>query len=301
MKIATSTKGMSAFAGTPEQMVSAFAGTGFRYLDYDFGNVTDEPEHWVLRENWEQEALRIRQTAEKHGLRFVQAHGPGCRMTPESIQREIFIVNRVIAVCGILGISNMAIHAGFFPELKYPHDQQRYCEANIPFFQALIPAMEQHHVYVLIENTTIRHCREGCYYPIYAKDLNTLIAHLKHPLFGAVWDVGHANIDGIDQRKEILELGNNLKAIHVHDNHGICDEHLLPFMGTVNYDSVVQGLIESGYQGYFTLEIKNFFPYRKGVPEGRLQNIDLSLKKETISTMYSVSRYILSAYGIYEE
>ncbi len=302
MKIATTVKGIQPFVDTPEQVISMYADTGFRYLDYDFGKVLNEPNHWLMADNWKDTLNKIKQTADALDIRFVQAHAPDVIIRDDyTSDRGIFATIRAIEACHFLGISNMVVHSGFFPQFKYPNDEKAYFEANEPYFKALIPAMEQYQVHLLFENTTFKHCLEGCYFPIYARDLNALIAHMNHPLFGAMWDVGHAHIDGLDHEKEILELGSNLKAVHVHDNNGGRDEHFVPFMGTVNFDSLMRGLIQSDFQGYFTLEIKEFFQYRHFAPEGPLQNIDLALKKETLSMMYSVCRYILSAYDIYEE
>ncbi len=302
MKIATTTRGIQPFVDTPEQVISVCADAGFRYLDYNFGNALDEPDHWLMSDSWRDTVTNIKQTADALGIRFVQAHAPDVVIRGDyTSDRGIRATIRAIEACSILGISNMVVHSGFFLQYKYPNDQEAYFEANKPYFQALIPAMEQYQVHILFENTTFRHCPKGCYFPILAKDLNALVSYMNHPLFGAVWDVGHANIDGIDHEKEILELGANLKAIHVHDNNGEKDEHLVPFMGTLNADSLMRGLVRSGYSGYFTLEIKNFFQYRHHAPDGVLQNIDLALKKESLSLMHSVCRYILSAYGVYEE
>lgn len=301
MKIATTIKGIQPFVDTPEQVISAFSGTGFRYLDYDFGHVLHRENHWFMTDVWEREILKIKQTAEEAGIAFVQAHAPSCVLRGDGLEMGILATTRAIEACGILGIRNMVIHSGFFKELKYPQDQEQYFQENEPFFKALIPAMEKNQVHVLFENTTFNHCVEGCYFPILARDLNAFVEFMNHPLFGAAWDVGHAHIDGIDHEKEILELGQNLKAIHVHDNQGFRDEHLIPFMGNVDFDSLMRGLTKSGYRGYFTLEVKRFFDYRSNAPDGPLKNIDLTLKKETLSIMYSICRYILSAYGVYEE
>ena len=129
-----------------------------------------------------------------------------------------------------------------------------------------------------------------------------MVEYMKHPLFGAAWDVGHANIDKIDHEKEILELGSNLGAIHVHDNRGYSDEHLMPMMGCCDYDSLMRGLIQSGFDGYFTLEVKHLFDYHRNVhSDGVLSKGELSIKQEALSLMYSVCKHILSSYDVYEE
>ena len=167
--------------------------------------------------------------------------------------------------------------------------------------RALIPAMEKNGVSVLFENTTIKHCGNGWYFPIKGSDLNDFIEFMDHPLFGAAWDVGHANMDGIDHHDEIVTLGKNLKAIHVHDNYGDKDRHLAPFLGKLDIDSLMRGLIDSGYEGYFTFESDGFFKYNRGAAEGPLAHPTLEIKKESVKLLNLIGKTILGAYGIYEE
>ena len=124
---------------------------------------------------------------------------------------------------------------------------------------------------------------------------------MKHPLFGTAWDIGHANMDGIDHYAEIMEMGNNLKAIHVHDNNGMRDDHTAPFLGTSDYDSLMRGLIESGFSGYFTLEADGFFKYNRRSETGTLSHISTELRTDTLALLYKISKYILSVYNVYED
>ena len=189
------------------------------------------------------------------------------------------------------------MHPGVFSEIKYPDDQEAYFKENEAFFKALIPAMEKNNVNVLFENGA----RQERYYPILADDLNALIEYMDHPLFGAAWDVGHAHISLLDHYTEIMKLGKNLKAIHAHDNDTSSDWHDCPFFGTVDYDSLMRGLIESGYEGCFTLEADSFFTYRRRGRSGRLGHTPVEVKQAAIKVLYTAAKAILSEYDLYEE
>ena len=43
--------------------------------------------------------------------------------------------------------------------------------------------------------------------------------------------------------------------MHLHDNHGSLDEHLLPYDGTINWEHVISKLKECNYNSYVTLEL----------------------------------------------
>lgn len=305
MKIATTIGEMYAFTSSPAEAVRQYEGAGFKYLDYSFYTVLSSPDDPFMSDDWKTGVLRAKEVADGLGCKFVQAHAPCCEVIGGDTERELIATIRSIEACGILGIKNMVIHSACVPEYKYPNDKLAYFKANEPFFRALIPAMEKNDVSILFENTTAKHCGDGNYFPITGQDLNDFVEFMDHPLFGAAWDVGHAHMDDIDHYTEIMTMGKNLKAIHVHDNDGKRDMHTAPFLGTLNYDSLMRGLIESGYEGYFTFEADGFFKYRRGSrmkePNGRLAHPTLEIKKAALSLLYLIGKTILSEYRVFEE
>ena len=302
MKIAATICDILPFVPSPADAVRLFEGSGFRYLDYSFYHVLNQPQHPFLSDFWQKDIEKAGEEAARLGFSFVQAHAPACSIRPEKAEPELTATLRSIEACGMLGIENMVIHTGFFREIPYRGGNQAYFEANRPFFEALIPAMEKHGVHILFENTTRRHCPDDCYFPTTAQDLNEWIDFLHHPLFGAAWDVGHAHMDSIDHEAEICALGPNLRAIHVHDNDASRDQHMAPFCGSMDFDSLMRGLISSGYSGFFTLETDGFLPLRRNRNlNGPLAHTPLSVKKQSLALLYTISREILSAYDVYEE
>ena len=65
----------------------------------------------------------------------------------------------------------------------------------------------------------------------------------------------------MDLYQAVLELKDSLKVLHLHDNFGKlgegvhCDKHLPPYFGTVDWEMLVKGLKETGYQGTFNYEV----------------------------------------------
>ncbi len=301
MKIATTINEVYSYTQTPADAVREYEGTGFKYLDYSFYNVLNG-ENGFMKDGWQKLIFDAKDTAEELEFKFVQAHAPAGKLIGPESEICLQATLRSIEACGMLGIKNMVIHSAFSSDYKYPDDRIAYYKANEPFFRALIPEMEKHGVNILFENTTAKHCG-GSFFPIVAEDLNAFVDFMNHPSFAVCWDVGHAHMDGIDHCTEIKKIGKNLKAIHVHDNFGDVDRHLAPFTGTLDYDSLMRGLIESGYDGYFTLESDGFFKYDRGIKDStaRLAHPTLEIKKAALSLLYLTAKTILSEYGIYEE
>jgi sugar phosphate isomerase/epimerase len=58
---------------------------------------------------------------------------------------------------------------------------------------------------------------------------------------GACLDVGHAHMT-VGVQGAIGTLGNRIGSVHVHDNHGLRDEHLWPGDGTIEWPATMQAL-----------------------------------------------------------
>ena len=81
-----------------------------------------------------------------------------------------------------------------------------------------------------------------------------LLEDLGAPNVGAVIDTGHRNLGG-DPAAALRTVGRHLITLHLQDNHGERDEHLLPGRGNIAWDEVNRALAEIGYDGVFMYEI----------------------------------------------
>lgn len=68
------------------------------------------------------------------------------------------------------------------------------------------------------------------------------------------YDSGHENCfsKGTDC---LSEYGNRLCALHIHDNDGTDDSHLVPFDGNINYEPFLKKLCTLEYSGIISLEV----------------------------------------------
>ncbi len=68
------------------------------------------------------------------------------------------------------------------------------------------------------------------------------------------FDSGHHNY--LCPEVDLFErYGDRLVAVHLHDNFGDYDWHMLPFDGNVDFDWVARGLASVGYNGPVSLEV----------------------------------------------
>ncbi len=81
------------------------------------------------------------------------------------------------------------------------------------------------------------------------------------PRAGMIFDVGHAHVH-LTQSEQKMSLADYIREIpfhiyevHVTDNHGTADEHLLPGMGNIDFQQMRAGLEQRGFDGVISLEV----------------------------------------------
>lgn len=308
MKIATTTSDFRGYVQTDAEAVRAFEGTGFKHLDYSFYKSNYDGSEF-MGNDWVKGVSAAAKEAERLGFDFVQAHSPGndyFRCDKETVIKGNI---RSIEACGYLGIKKLVVHSGRCNDYHGEADWKTYINEVKNFYEKLYPAMENYNVYVCAENYIPSGSDICSFYS--GESLMELMEICDHPLMGVCWDIGHANLTGPDQYKDILRLGDKLQAVHIQDNYGLNDDHICPLFGTVDIDSVMRGLIDNGFTdkgGVFTFEAENIVTRLKSWPNPRnefgesLANIPtLEAKIKAEMLIYEIGKSILTKYNLYED
>ena len=116
------------------------------------------------------------------------------------------------------------------------------------------------------------------------------------------------------QYRCITDVGDKLKGLHIADNFGDgAHHHTFPFAGIINFDEVMQALLDVGYEGYFNFEASytllhhENLPYRRqpwvhnGETVKRLLDPSLELKQKAVALLYDTGKYVLETYNCFEE
>lgn len=301
MKLATTTGDFSGYTSSQAEALRYIREAGFSCADYNFG-IDYRCGSGVYGAKHEAYFEEIARTADALGIRLVQAHSPmGAPLAPDNA-RFIADTIRCVDACGAWGIPNLVVHSGYRPGLSV----EETLAENRLFFAPILARAEKYGVNILVENFNKR-CVDGLYWIDNAADLLALIELVDHPLFHAVWDAGHANMQDTPQDEELALLGSHVRALHIQDNCGGKEEdtHLLPFFGTMSLDAVMHGLQKIDYKGYFTFEVAGIFtPADKKRPypaDTRLAAAPLALKRAAERFLYETGRCILESYGCFEE
>lgn len=239
MRIVTTT-GVFPIGTDQFHILTRLARIGYTALDMAFdycelaGGDFMGPEY----ESW---AYRLREQAESLNVRFTHSHGSfDANATGD-------IVERNLRCAEILGIPYMVIHPVFrSPDGRVYEDAEEYLDINQRHFTSLLEEAERHSVTLLCENLLW-----GASIP--PKIQSELVSRVDSPHFGWCFDTGHANRCGLRQT-ELLGLQNPPLSLHVQDNHGKHDEHLLPGDGTIDWKEFLDTLHAIGYRGDLVLE-----------------------------------------------
>lgn len=199
----------------------------------------------------------------ENGLEITQAHAAFplyVKGHPEFDEYGIGVLGQTILLCDRVGCRNLVVHGISLMLDDDTQTAETVREKNIRLYESLIPVLKQTDVTVCLENlfSTYRgHIIEGI-----CSDPNEAVWYIDYlnekagkKCFGFCLDTGHLNVLGKDPDKFIKILGGRIRALHLHDNSGVKDEHLAPyFSGNINWGRVTSGLRAVGYRGDLSFE-----------------------------------------------
>ena len=162
-------------------------------------------------------------------------------------------MHQAIDAAAALGIEYAVMHpnAANLPMRKYNHKEQ--LDATMQLLEPFVEHAHRVGLNVVLENMRVV---PGLFHVHRFGQSPDEICDVADALgMGICWDFGHANISGVKQSEGLAYVGKRLKVIHVNDNGGIEDEHILPFTGSVDWRDAMHGLALAEYEGLFNFEL----------------------------------------------
>ncbi len=233
------------------------------------------------------------------------------KMTDIEVISELAEIGyRAFEAASVLGAPYMVMHPGMeSPEMT----KEVFFRKFKAFIDKLLSEVGYLGIKIALENLApfdfnYRYVQTG-------SDLRELIEYIDHPLVGACWDTGHGNLCRADQYESITALGEHLLCLHTSGNVGQfelgfkawrMDLHAAPLMGVsgVNFDAVLQALIDIDYNGTFNLEIEDPRPVWKkefiynGEKQNKLYYATDEMRKISRTASHQIASLMLKAYGL---
>ena len=264
---------------------------GFESIDLGFGSVPNE-DYILAGDDWERKIDELGNEAAKYGMDFCQLHLPsyknGCEAKdplfkkPGYKERFEQSLERSLLAGEKLGVPWAVAHP-LSPFDITGGDPDKAYQANREYFDRYVDFAIKHGVGIAFENMNqgipgkgkLRYC--GHY-----QELIELVDGYADPMVQICWDFGHANIVGFDQSIALRKVGKRLKCVHIDDNFGVTDNHLVPFAGVIDWHRIFPVLAEIGYEGECNFEVA-----------GHFRHIPRELQAQELDYAASVCRYLI--------
>jgi sugar phosphate isomerase/epimerase len=249
----------------PYQMVQLFAAHGWRHLELSEGHAYD-----LLTQGEPTKVGRdFKVFAEDHGITFPQGHllvarysntdrSKGSRafvdVAPESdadFAKVLDVAKRWIDLFCAIGIPASVLHMGGSSLVDAGWTEEAVLERRTEALSQIAKHAAGAEMDVYVENLCYPHCGTES-----VEEIQTILAGVDANNVGICFDTGHAVMAELDCVEFVLKAGDQLKTLHIHDNIGLRDDHVLPYeRDTIPWDRVLAALGDIKYRGLFNLEI----------------------------------------------
>lgn len=261
---------------------------GFKVLDINLCALSrrQTPLH---QDDWKQQVDEICNEAAKLGIEFVQSHPPyrGSRdaellKDPEGTKFFRDMLLRALEITKMVG-GKWAVMHPVTDLTSETGDVEAQIEYNKKIFDQELELSAKIGVGLAFENMCDAGNRRR--FGVTADELIALMDSCNSEYVGVCWDVGHANRMMDNQVPSILKLGDRIKALHIDDNRGKDDLHVLPFTGFIPWEDVMHALYEGGCKADLIFEIVTC---GDKMPD--------CLKDEAARLCYKVGEHLVSLY-----
>ena len=235
-----------------DEAIKRIGEQGYDCIDYQ-GFVDIESDFFKLPEDeFLAEVLRQKSQIHAHGMEISQVHAPWRTPKdgdPEERRRWLLAMKKAIRGARAMECHRFVVHP-LFPYMDTPDHPEEVWAMNEEFIGTLADYAKDYGVTVCLENmpfpdfpiATVEHCME-------------MLDRLNRDNLKICIDTGHAAIfKGSDVASAVRLAGERLEAVHIHDNMGDKDEHLIPGDGIINWDDLAAALKEVGFNKVISLE-----------------------------------------------
>jgi sugar phosphate isomerase/epimerase len=210
------------------------------HVDYHNPAAVADVQQWLAEAGVELESVHAPVAGEYQGGRWI---GPWSLASADRAQRELAVAEaeRALQIARRVAFRVLVVHLG------WPRPAENSRDAARRSVEALAAAAEPLGVTIAVEVLQNELSRA----PSLAHFVEEMLDEARVRI---CLDFGHAHADG-DLVDAIETVSEHLAHVHIHDNHGRADEHLVPFDGTIEWPAALTELQKVGYDGTFMFEV----------------------------------------------
>lgn len=223
--------------------LKAASDKGIKYIEYSDTN------HPSLDERDEDNIRKVKNISDDYGISIISVHIPPLHDIGalDKCQRETSLQNikNNLLNASIMGAQYAVLHPPYIEDKAIP-DQDSIKKCFLESLPEILEEAKMRHIMVLLENTIGKWCGN-------IEAIRTMIKKCKDNI-GFCLDIGHCLIEKYDPDEILLENADIVKYLHVHDNNGIRDMHLVTGEGIANWDKIFDALLKVHFSGIFMIE-----------------------------------------------
>lgn len=250
---------------SPPEMVQMFARHQWRNLEISECHAHD----LVALGDPQQSGDTFRQYAADHAITFLQGHLPVVRYTNEdrhdgvdgwfdiapasdsAFAQAMELTSRWLDLFAAMCVRIAVLHVGGAALRDAGWSQEAVFQRRVKALSGIAECAASVGAVVCVENLSFPNSGVDT-----LEQITALIAAVDADNVAICLDTGHAFMAGLDCADFITAAGGAIRTLHIHENMGANDDHVLPYdQGTVPWDRVLAALGEVEYAGAFNLEI----------------------------------------------
>ena len=231
---------------SPEDAIKTFKEHGFNYCELS----SEHSEALLNRGDAKEIGRAFGKFAKETGVEISQGHlfFWGKRICNDE-DREL--IKKQLDLFMAIGIKNAVLHCD--PLVNEQGEKAPIEVARVENIKAISDILEH------VKGTDTVICLENLISSPAVNNVEGLmyfIDYFKSENLGICLDTGHLNINDKDQLGFIRRAGKHIKALHLADNEGQADQHLMPYgKGNVDFAAVIREMKALDYKGLYNLEI----------------------------------------------
>lgn len=192
---------------------------------------------------------------------FLTFHAPFFDLSPGGLDMRIRQVSheRLLQMADVANLvvpANIVVHTGYTREMyghgkMYHHWKHHVCDILHRLLEQLNPS-----VTISVENV----------FEADPAPLVDVVSAVNNPRLGYCLDVGHSRLFGQTSHGQWIEaFAEKLFEVHLHDNHGVGDDHLPCGQGNIDFSAILEALDQHDLQPILTFEVLTEAAFQEAV------------------------------------
>lgn len=240
-----------------EETCAFLSSLGFKAIDFNFYARDD-----LWEDDFEEKVKEYKKIINKYNLKVSQMHACWFKNEDDEYtkKKKIELNKRALFICDMLDCPYLVMHAVKFK--GYYRDKEIFQKANqynLNLFKEYREVIVKNHLNVKIALENMFGYEIGTVNPaetIFTSTYQMIdYVHQLGDCFVCCLDTGHAFVAQQDIPAMIHELKDYLKVLHIHDAILTDDSHLIPGLGHIQWEGIIEALKDINFNGFFSLEI----------------------------------------------